>query len=177
MRQIHRQTESCSGPPKVRANHRLGHYQHVATHNGDVGGSCYFFPCLEPFFNILSPQMFNLILSVTFSSLLFLNGPTLTYFSFILGLFKQTIQFLQLINVKNVHSVFGVGIRTIDLQTQVISHNHQTRAPAQNYLLLVVRCLLISERRFFYSLETQKKDHVKFLWPSCVFPYVNYAQI
>ena len=30
------------------------------------------------------------------------NGPTTASFSFIFGLFKQTIQFLQQINVKNV---------------------------------------------------------------------------
>ena len=32
----------------------------------------------------------------------FLNGPTPASFSFVFGLFKQTIQFLQQINVKNV---------------------------------------------------------------------------
>ena len=36
---------------------------------------------------------------------LFLNGPTPASFSFIFGLFKQTIQFLQQINVKNVMSI------------------------------------------------------------------------
>ena len=40
----------------------------------------------------------------------FLNGPSLASFSFIFGLFKQTIQILQQINVKNVHSVYGAGI-------------------------------------------------------------------
>ena len=45
------------------------------------------------------------------------NGPTLASFSFIFGLFKQTIQFLQQINVKkyHVHPVSGAGIRTHDL--------------------------------------------------------------
>ena len=38
-------------------------------------------------------------------------------FLFIFGLFKQTlIQFLQQINVKNVHPVYGTGIRTHGLQ-------------------------------------------------------------
>ena len=32
----------------------------------------------------------------------FLNGPTSASFSFIFGLFNQTIQFFQQINVKNV---------------------------------------------------------------------------
>ena len=36
---------------------------------------------------------------------LFLNWPTQASFSFIFGLFKQTIQFLQQINVKNVMSI------------------------------------------------------------------------
>ena len=39
-------------------------------------------------------------------------------FSFIFGLFKQSIQFLQQINVKkwpSVHPVYGAGIRTHDL--------------------------------------------------------------
>ena len=37
--------------------------------------------------------------------------------SFIFGLFKQTLlQILQQINVKNVHSVLGVGILTYNLR-------------------------------------------------------------
>ena len=35
-------------------------------------------------------------------------------FSFIFGLFKEAIQFLQKINVKNVHPVYGAGIQTHD---------------------------------------------------------------
>ena len=35
--------------------------------------------------------------------------------SFIFGLFKQTIQFLQQINVKNVHPVYGAKIQPHDL--------------------------------------------------------------
>ena len=46
----------------------------------------------------------------------FKNGPTPASFSFIFGLFKQTLlQFLQQINVKNVHPVSGAGIRTHNL--------------------------------------------------------------
>ena len=37
----------------------------------------------------------------------FKNGPTLASFSFIFGLFKQTIIFLQQINVKNVHPEYS----------------------------------------------------------------------
>ena len=46
------------------------------------------------------------------------TGPTLASFSFIFGLFKETIQFLQQINVKkcHVHSVYIAGIQTHDLQ-------------------------------------------------------------
>ena len=43
------------------------------------------------------------------------NWPTPASFSFIFGLFKQTSQFLQQINVKNVQSVYGAGNRTHDL--------------------------------------------------------------
>ena len=41
--------------------------------------------------------------------------PTPASFSFIFGHFKQTLQFLQQINVKNVHLVYGTGYRTHDL--------------------------------------------------------------
>ena len=37
-------------------------------------------------------------------------------FLFIFGLFKQTLQFLQQIYVKNVHPVYGARIRTYDLR-------------------------------------------------------------
>ena len=46
------------------------------------------------------------------------NGPTPASFPFIFGLFKQTIQFLQQINVKkcpNVHPVYSTGIWTHNL--------------------------------------------------------------
>ena len=55
--------------------------------------------------------------------LLFLKiGPTPASFSFIFGLFKQTIQFLQQINVKkrHVHPVYGAGIQTHDLQNVIL---------------------------------------------------------
>ena len=38
------------------------------------------------------------------------NGPSLASFSFIFGLFKQTIQILQQINVQNVHPLSIAGI-------------------------------------------------------------------
>ena len=42
------------------------------------------------------------------------NGPTPASFSLIFGLFKQTIKFIQQINVKKCHGhrVFGARIRT-----------------------------------------------------------------
>ena len=43
--------------------------------------------------------------------------------------FQTTLQFLQQINVKNVHPVYGAEIRTHNLRTWVSSHNQQTRAP------------------------------------------------
>ena len=54
----------------------------------------------------------------TASHFLFLkDGPTTASFLFIFGLFKQTIHFLQQINVKkcHVHPISGAGIRTHDL--------------------------------------------------------------
>ena len=43
-------------------------------------------------------------------------GQPRSLLSFIFGLFKQTsLQILQQINVKNVHPVYGAGIRTQDL--------------------------------------------------------------
>ena len=36
-------------------------------------------------------------------------------FYFIFGLFKQTIQFSQQINVKNIHPEYGAGIQTHNL--------------------------------------------------------------
>ena len=40
----------------------------------------------------------------------FSNGLSAASFSFIIGFFKQTLQFLQLYNVKNVRLVSGAGI-------------------------------------------------------------------
>ena len=51
---------------------------------------------------------------ITYSNWINKNGPTPASFLFIFGLFKQTLQFLQY--VKNVHPVYGAGIRTHDLQ-------------------------------------------------------------
>ena len=46
----------------------------------------------------------------------FKKWTLLGLFLFIFVFFKQTLQFLQQINVKNVHPVHGAGIRTHDLQ-------------------------------------------------------------
>jgi len=43
------------------------------------------------------------------------NVLTPASFLFIFGLFKQTLQFLQQIKVKNVHPVYGAGNQTHDL--------------------------------------------------------------
>ena len=50
-----------------------------------------------------------------FIIIIILNGPTPPSFSFIFGLFKQTLQFLQQINVKHVHREYSTGIWTHDL--------------------------------------------------------------
>ena len=54
------------------------------------------------------------------------HGLLIVYFR----LLKQTLQFLQQINVKNVHSVSGPGIWTHNLLIRVSSLIHYTRAPA-----------------------------------------------
>ena len=51
----------------------------------------------------------------------FLNGPTRASFPFIFGLFKQTLQFLQQIDVKNVHPVYSARIWTHNLSN--MSHH------------------------------------------------------
>ena len=64
-------------------------------------------------------------------------------FSLIFRLFKQTIQFLQQINVKNVMFIqySGPGFEPTTSWTWVVSHNHYTRAPAlNNGVLLSSRC-------------------------------------
>ena len=43
------------------------------------------------------------------------NGPSSATFSFIFGFFKQTLQILEQIDVKNLHSVSGTRIRNHDL--------------------------------------------------------------
>ena len=62
-------------------------------------------------------MMSNMVLYLHTHIVLFLNGPTPASVSFIFSLFKQTIQFLQQINVKkcHVHPVYGVGIQTHNL--------------------------------------------------------------
>ena len=58
----------------------------------------------------------------TFSGQFFLKmghpRPLFVYFH----LFKETLQFLQQINVKNVHPIYSDGIQTHDLWTWVSSH-------------------------------------------------------
>ena len=45
----------------------------------------------------------------------FIRLKMLARILFFVGLFKQTLQFLQQYNVKNVHQVSGAGIQTYDL--------------------------------------------------------------
>ena len=70
------------------------------------------------------------------------NGPFLASLSFIFGLFKQTLQFLQQINVKNVHPVYSAEIQTHD---------------PQNISLLPLRCTL-------YSIKPNTKIYLANSW-------------
>ena len=69
---------------------------------------------MTPFINYLEIYL-QIFLKVANSVASFeKNGPTPASFSFIFGLFKQAIQFLQQINVKNVNLAYGTGIPTHD---------------------------------------------------------------
>ena len=58
----------------------------------------------------------NAILISRWPVTVFLNGPSTASFSFIFGLFKQTLQFsYNNIMLKNVHTVYSAGIRTHNL--------------------------------------------------------------
>ena len=63
--------------------------------------------------------------TTTVSEIVFLNGHS-AYFSFIFGLFKQTIQVLQQFGVKNVMSIqyMVLGFEPTTFGTCVSSHNH-----------------------------------------------------
>ena len=52
------------------------------------------------------------------------NGPSPASFSFLFSFFKQILQLLPQINVKNVHPVYGAGIRTLTFEISVSSRNH-----------------------------------------------------
>ena len=73
---------------------------------------------MESMFAFPRLSLFSFSMSTKMKITIFLkkNGPTPASFSLILGLFKQTLQFLQQIYVKNVHPVYGAGIRTHNLQ-------------------------------------------------------------
>ena len=52
-------------------------------------------------------------------------GQPRPLFSFLFSVFSnKQYKFLQQMYVKNVHPVYGAGIRTHDLWTWVSSHNH-----------------------------------------------------
>ena len=75
-------------------------------------------------------------------------------FLFYFRLFKQTLQFLQQIYVKNVHPVYGAGIRTHDLWNMLL---HQTRAPAQSVPLVTLLTKWFSFHRLLQTQETSQK--------------------
>ena len=57
------------------------------------------------------------MIAAQISTVFFKKWANPASFSFIFGLFKQkSLQFLQQINVKNIHPVYGTGIRTHDLR-------------------------------------------------------------
>ena len=87
----------------------------------------------------------------------FLNGPTPASFSFIFGLFKQTLQFLQY--VKNVHPVYGAGIRTHDLQNVSLFPLplDQGSRPDDLFLDLLLRRVFVRDFLTFKKIPEQRK--------------------
>ena len=66
-------------------------------------------------YSVQKSFVFRILLFLT-TIVFFKKWPTPASFSFIFGLFKQTIQFLPQMYVKNVHPVYSAGIQTHDLQ-------------------------------------------------------------
>ena len=79
-------------------------------------------------------KFYNVLCGKQILSDILKNGPLFNLFSVF---FKQTIQFLQQINVKNVYPAYCAGIWTHDPCNIVSSHNHQNRACALNDILLL----------------------------------------
>ena len=93
----------------------------------------------------------------------FLNGPTQASFSFIYTLFKQTIQFSQQINVKNVISIqyTAPGFKPSTSWTWVISHNHQTRAHSYLELTFSRSGLVLSLNVHVKTIIIERKKSMK----------------
>ena len=87
------------------------------------------------------------------SNIIFLIGPTRASFSFIFGIFKQTIQFLLQINVKNVHPVYGTWIRTHHLESPPITTIPRFPTHSSNNIITMIQadiqtCLASWTNRF-----------------------------
>ena len=83
------------------------------------------------------------------------NSPTPASYSFIFGLFKQTIQFLQQINEKNVHPVYGARIQTHDLLN--MSHHRITTRPGfapKNWICLEAELFNLNKTHTYSVIAT-----------------------
>ena len=69
---------------------------------------------LHPSMKVSIMQSDNFLIC-KFIKIVFLNGPSPGLYLIYFRLFEQTLQFLQQINVKNVHAVYGAGVRTHNL--------------------------------------------------------------
>ena len=65
--------------------------------------------------------------------------PTPASFLFIFGLIKPAIQFLQEINVKNVHPIYGARIQTMFVHCNLnCFYLYQTFDPSKRILILII---------------------------------------
>ena len=86
-------------------------------------------------------------------------GPTPASYSFIFSLFKQTRQFFQQINAKNVHPVYGSGIRTHNLSNMSCHPQplDQTKSLSIIWVLQLIKPFL------FFSRFSKSRRSVR-LW-------------
>ena len=89
------------------------------------------------------------------------NGPTPASFSYIFGLLKQTIQFYDKTMQKMSIQYTALGFKPTTSWTRVVTHNHYTRAPAQDRSILKLFNYWCSINLELYSLLTGHLVHLR----------------
>ena len=88
------------------------------------------------------------------------NGTTSDSFSFIFGLFKQTIQFLTKNQCEKMSYLYTLlGFKPMTFWTRVVTHNHSTRAPT---LLLAMHQMVFIKSLYFRLLHNTVDSICKF---------------